>query len=85
MAEVVRGGLQAIPKGQFEGAMALGLGYWNMMRLIILPQALRISIPSSVEAELCLRTPSLVTNTRLLRQQMQGRVRRPASAVHSPR
>ena len=48
MAEVVRGGLQAIPKGQFEGAMALGLGYWNMMRLIILPQALRISIPSIV-------------------------------------
>jgi general L-amino acid transport system permease protein len=48
MAEVVRGGLQAIPKGQFEGAMALGLGYWNMMRLIVLPQALRISIPSIV-------------------------------------
>jgi general L-amino acid transport system permease protein len=48
MAEVVRGGLQAIPKGQFEGAMALGLGYWQMMRLIILPQALRIAIPSIV-------------------------------------
>jgi general L-amino acid transport system permease protein len=48
MAEVVRGGLQAIPKGQFEGAMALGLGYWNMMRLIVLPQALRISIPGIV-------------------------------------
>jgi general L-amino acid transport system permease protein len=48
MAEVVRGGLQAIPKGQFEGAMALGLGYWQMMRLIVLPQALRISIPSIV-------------------------------------
>ena len=48
MAEVVRGGLQAIPKGQFEGAMALGLGYWQMMRLIVLPQALRVSIPSIV-------------------------------------
>src|SRR5262245_36403686 len=48
MAEVVRGGLQAIPKGQFEGAMAVGLGYWQMMRLIILPQALRISIPAIV-------------------------------------
>jgi general L-amino acid transport system permease protein len=48
MAEVVRGGLQAIPKGQFEGAMALGLGYWSMMRLIVLPQALRISIPAIV-------------------------------------
>ncbi len=48
MAEVVRGGLQAIPKGQFEGAMALGLGYWQMMRLIVLPQALRIAIPGIV-------------------------------------
>ena len=46
MAEVVRAGLQAIPKGQFEGAMAVGLGYWQMMRLIILPQALKITIPN---------------------------------------
>ena len=48
MAEVVRGGLQAIPKGQYEGAMALGLPYWRMMRLIILPQALKIVIPGIV-------------------------------------
>ncbi len=48
MAEVIRGGLQAIPKGQFEGAMSLGLGYGQMMRLIILPQALRIVIPGIV-------------------------------------
>jgi general L-amino acid transport system permease protein len=48
MAEVVRGGLQAIPKGQYEGAMAIGLGYWKMMRLIILPQALKIVIPGIV-------------------------------------
>lgn len=48
MAEVVRGGLQAIPKGQYEGAMSLGLGYGKMMRLIILPQALRIVIPGIV-------------------------------------
>lgn len=48
MAEVIRGGLQAIPKGQYEGAMSLGLGYWSMMRLIILPQALRIVIPGIV-------------------------------------
>ena len=48
MAEVVRGGLQAIPKGQYEGAMALGLGWWPTMRLIILPQALKISIPNIV-------------------------------------
>lgn len=48
MAEVVRAGLQALPKGQYEGAMAMGLGYWQMMRLIILPQALKITIPNIV-------------------------------------
>jgi general L-amino acid transport system permease protein len=48
MAEVVRGGLQAIPRGQYEGAKALGLGYWKMMGLIVLPQALRIVIPGMV-------------------------------------
>jgi len=48
MAENVRGGLQAIPKGQYEGAMALGLGYWKMMGFVVLPQALRISIPAIV-------------------------------------
>jgi len=48
MAEVVRGGLQAIPKGQYEAAMALGLSYWKMMGLIVLPQALRIVIPGIV-------------------------------------
>ncbi|WP_041376018.1 amino acid ABC transporter permease [Polymorphum gilvum] len=48
MAEVVRGGLQAIPKGQYEGAMALGLRYWQMMGLIILPQALKLVIPGIV-------------------------------------
>jgi general L-amino acid transport system permease protein len=48
MAEVVRGGLQAIPKGQNEGAMAVGLSYWQMMINVILPQALKISIPNIV-------------------------------------
>lgn len=48
MAEVVRGGMQAIPKGQFEGAMAVGLSYWQSMRMIILPQALKIVIPGIV-------------------------------------
>ena len=48
MAEVVRGGLQAIPKGQYEGAQALGLGYWKMTGLVILPQALKLVIPGIV-------------------------------------
>lgn len=48
IAEVVRGGLAAIPRGQFEAADALGLNYANCMRLIILPQALKISIPGIV-------------------------------------
>ena len=48
MAEVIRGGLQAIPKGQYEGADAMGLTYWQSMRLIILPQALTLVIPGIV-------------------------------------
>ena len=48
MAEVVRGGLQAIPKGQYEAAQALGLTYWQMMGLVILPQALKMVIPGIV-------------------------------------
>lgn len=48
MAEVVRGGLQAIPRGQYEGAQALGLSYWRMMGLIVLPQALKLVIPGIV-------------------------------------
>jgi general L-amino acid transport system permease protein len=46
LAEVVRGGLQAIPQGQYEAAEALGLSYWQRQLLIILPQALRIVIPA---------------------------------------
>ena len=48
MAEVVRGGMQAMPKGQFEGAASVGLGYWQTMRLVILPQALALVIPGIV-------------------------------------
>ncbi|MBV6272487.1 amino acid ABC transporter permease [Alcaligenaceae bacterium CGII-47] len=48
VAETVRGGLQAMPKGQFEGAESLGLSYWQQMRKIILPQALKIVIPPLV-------------------------------------
>jgi general L-amino acid transport system permease protein len=48
MAEVVRGGLQAIPKGQYEGADSLGLSYWQKTGLIVLPQALKLVIPGIV-------------------------------------
>lgn len=61
MAEVVRGGLQAIPIGQYEGAQALGLGYWRGMGLVILPQALRIAIPGLVNEFI-----SLLKNTTLV-------------------
>lgn len=45
MAEVIRGGLQAIPKGQLEAAATLGLSYWQTQRLIVLPQALAMVVP----------------------------------------
>jgi general L-amino acid transport system permease protein len=48
MAEVVRGGLAAVPRGQYEAANALGFSYWPMMALVILPQALRITLPNIV-------------------------------------
>ncbi len=54
MAEVIRGGLQAIPKGQYEAAAALGLGYWKSMGLIILPQALKLVIPGIVNTFIAL-------------------------------
>lgn len=54
MAEVVRGGLQAIPKGQHEAAQALGLSYWKTMALIILPQALKLMIPGIVNTFIAL-------------------------------
>ena len=48
LAEVVRGGLQSLPKGQYEAADALGLSYWKKTGLIVLPQALRLVIPPLV-------------------------------------
>ena len=48
LAEVVRGGLQAMPKGQYEAAQAMGLSYWRMMALVILPQSLKMVIPAII-------------------------------------
>ena len=66
-AEVVRGGLQAIPKGQYEAADAIGLSYLQKNALIILPQALKISIPNIVGASISLFTDTtLVLNIGLM-------------------
>lgn len=54
MAETVRGGLQALPRGQYEAANALGLSYWQTMRRVILPQALKTVIPSIVNSFIAL-------------------------------
>ena len=54
MAEVVRAGLQAIPKGQWEAASALGLSYWQSLWFIVLPQALRITIPNILNSYVAL-------------------------------
>jgi general L-amino acid transport system permease protein len=54
MAEVIRGGLQAVPRGQYEGAEALGLSHFQMLRMIVLPQALRLVIPGIVGSYIAL-------------------------------
>jgi general L-amino acid transport system permease protein len=54
MAEVVRAGLQSISKGQYEAADALGLGYWTSLRFVILPQALKVTIPNIVNSAIAL-------------------------------
>jgi general L-amino acid transport system permease protein len=50
VAEVVRGGLQSLPKGQVEAAHALGLSYWQTQRMVVLPQALKLTIPAQVNS-----------------------------------
>ena len=54
MAEVVRGGLQALPRGQYDAAQSLGMGYWRMHFLVILPQALKLVIPGIANTFLAL-------------------------------
>jgi general L-amino acid transport system permease protein len=54
MAEVVRAGLAAVPRGQYEAAQALGLPYWRMMAFIILPQGLRVTLPNIVNVFIAL-------------------------------
>ena len=62
MAEVIRGGLQALPKGQVEAAHSLGLSYWQIQRMIVLPQALRLVVPAIVNTFIgAFKDTSLVT------------------------
>jgi len=61
MAEAVRGGLQSVPRGQYEAGQAIGLSYWKMMALIILPQALKAALPGIMNTII-----SLVKDTTLL-------------------
>ncbi|MBL8335044.1 MAG: amino acid ABC transporter permease [Rubrivivax sp.] len=62
LAEVIRGGLQAIPKGQVEAAQSIGLSYWQMQRKIVLPQALRMVVPAIVNTFIgAFKDTSLVT------------------------
>lgn len=62
LAEIVRGGLQAVPRGQIDAAMALGMGRWQVQRDIVLPQALRMVVPSLMNSVIgTLKDSSLVT------------------------
>ena len=54
MAEVIRGGLQALSRGQYDAAKSLGMGYWRMHLLVILPQALKLVIPGIANTFLAL-------------------------------
>ena len=54
VAEVIRGGLQALPRGQYDAAKSLGMGYWKMHILVILPQALKLGIPGIANTFLAL-------------------------------
>ena len=53
-AEVIRGGLQALPRGQYDAAKSLGMGYWRLHLLVILPQALKLVIPGIANTFLAL-------------------------------
>ena len=57
-AEVIRGGLQALPRGQYDAAKSLGMGYWKMHIFVILPQALKLVIPGICNTCLLYTSPS---------------------------
>jgi general L-amino acid transport system permease protein len=62
LAEVVRGGLQALPRGQVEAAQSLGLSYWQTTRMVVLPQSLRLVVPAIMNTFIgAFKDTSLVT------------------------
>ena len=54
VAEVIRGGLQALPRGQYDAAKSLGMGYWKLHLFVILPPALKFVMPSMANTSLAL-------------------------------
>jgi general L-amino acid transport system permease protein len=61
-AEVIRGGINSVPKGQIEAAQALGMGYWLIQTRIVLPQAFRVVVPPLVNSFIAIfKDTSLVT------------------------
>ena len=80
IAEVIRGGLAALPRGQYEAADSLGLDYWQAIRLIIMPQALKISIPGIVNVAIGLfKDTTLVSVISMF--DLVGMIRGPISAT----
>ncbi len=72
MAEYIRGGLQALPRGQYEAAQAVGLSNWQSMQQIILPQALRISIPPIVGQAIAIWKDTTLVTVILTLRELKG-------------
>jgi ABC-type amino acid transport system permease subunit len=84
MAEVVRSGIESIPKGQWESAAALGLPYYRVMRLIVLPQALRVMIPPTIGVYVStVKESSLASIIGFVELPGQGMAIREANALRS--
>ena len=83
IAEVIRGGLAALPSGQYEAANSLGLDYAQSMRLIILPQALKVSIPGIVNVAVGLFKDTTLVSIISMFDLMVGMIRGPYSCLDS--
>lgn len=75
VAEIIRGGLLSIPKGQRESSMALGMTYWQTMRRIVLPQVVRVIIPAITnDAATTLKNTSLLSTITIMELMLQTQV-----------